>query len=209
LWRQNPSYNPKTLLLDEVHPGEYVPVATSLGGGAFVRYVLTDLIRVISLTDDEMNIKLPQIRVESRADNVINLGSMVVLSERALWQAIGQLDLGTVNWSARKEYGSDHGEPTIRFYIEGENIKPVTLATELHEALIETHEDYASFNAIMGTNPIRITSLAPGTYEGYLLEKQAEAADLGQLKPPRMQPSDQVLNRLLAISAGLDGRDLE
>jgi hypothetical protein len=208
LWRQNPSYNPKTLLLDEVQPGEYVPVATSLGGGAFIRYVLTDLIKVISLADDEMGIKLPQIQVESRADNVINLGSMVVLSERALWQAIGQLDLGTVNWSARKEYGSDHREPTIRLYIEGANIKPEALATQIHEALIETHEDYASFNVIMGTNPIRITPLAPGTYEGYLLEKEAEAADLGQLKPPRMQPSDQVLKRLLAISAGLDGRRL-
>ena len=126
-----------------------------------------------------------------------------------LWQAIGQLDLGTVNWSARKEYESVRGEPTIRFYVEGANIKPEALATELHEALIETHEDYASFNTIMGINPIRITPLAPGTYEGYLMEREAEAADLGQLKPPRMQPSDLVLNRLLAISAGLGGRGLE
>ena len=81
-----------------------------------------------------MSIKLPQIRVESRADNVINLGSMVVLYRTRALEAIGQLDLGTVNWSARKEYGSDHGEPTIRFYIEGENtnLGPLQLSSMKH-----------------------------------------------------------------------------
>ena len=56
------------------------------------------------------------------------------------------------------------------------------------DALIETHEEYASFNSIMEINPIRVTLLSPGTFQEYLEEKQAQGADLGHFKPPRMQP---------------------
>ena len=89
-------------------------------------------------------------------------------------------------------------------YVENTHLGPERFCTDLNDALIETHEEYASFNGIMEINPIRVTSLAPGTYDKYLEAKQAEGAELGHLKPPRMQPSDQVIARLLAISAGSD-----
>ncbi len=202
-WRQDPSFRPSLLSLSQVQPGEYVLVGTSLGGGAFVRYVIGDLIKVVALRNDELGIDLPQIRMESRVDGRINLGSMVVLTERALWNAFGRLDLGLLNWAARKEKDEKHKEPTLHLYIENSSIDPKRFRTDFHEALVETDEEYASFNAIMETNPIRVTLLAPGTYDKYFEARQAEGADLGHLKPPRMQPSDRVISSLLEISAGL------
>jgi hypothetical protein len=205
LWKQQPSHRPQTVLMDELQLGKYVLVGTSLGGGAFMRYVIGDLIRVIALEDAALGIKLPQIVVESRADDVINLASMVVLTERALWQALSQLDIGTVDWIVRKEYDPDHGHPALHMYIEGGKLDSGRLAVDLDNALIETDEEYAGFHSILEINPIKVSILSPGTLQAYMAEKQAEGADLGQLKPPRMQPPDQIFDRLLAISARLNG----
>ena len=107
-----------------------------------------------------------------------------------------ELDRGRVD-DTRKD-------PVLHLYIENTHLGPERFRTDLNDALIETHEEYASFNGIMEINPIRVTALAPGTYDKYLEAKQAEGADLGHLKPPRMEPSDQVIARLVAISAGSD-----
>ena len=204
LWRADPTYKPALVPLAAVQPGEYVLTVTSLGGGPFVRYVIGDLIRVIALEDESLGIALPQIRVESRADSTINLGSMVVLTERAIWNALTLLDLGLTNWTARKEYDLTRKDPVLHLYIENTHLGPERFRADLNDALIETHEEYASFHGIMEVNPLRVTALAPGTYDKYLESKQAEGADLGHLKPPRMEPSEQVLARLVAISAGSD-----
>jgi hypothetical protein len=205
LWRQDHTRQPKTLLLSEVQPGKYVLVGTSLAGGAFIRYILGDLVRVVALADEKLGIRLPQIIVESRVDGVISLGSMVNFTERTLWTAMGALNVGTISWTARKEYSAEHGEPLLHMCIESEGLEPERFRSELHEALIETDMEYFGFYDVMRTNPIRISVLTPGTFHGYLAERQAQGADLGQLKPPRMQPTDQTIKTLLAISARLNG----
>jgi hypothetical protein len=166
--------------------------------------VIGDLIKVLAMRDDELGIDLPQIRVESRVDGRINLGSMVVLTERALWDAFAGLDIDLMNWAARKEKDDSRREPTLHLYVESGSLNPDRFRVDFHDALVTTNEEYASFNAIMETNPIRVTILAPGTYDRYLTARQAEGADLGHLKPPRMQPSDQIISRLLGISADCD-----
>ncbi|MFA5316692.1 MAG: GH3 auxin-responsive promoter family protein, partial [Dehalococcoidales bacterium] len=46
-WSQESSYQPRTLLLDEVLPGEkYVLIPTNFLGGAYVRYFLGDVIQI-------------------------------------------------------------------------------------------------------------------------------------------------------------------
>jgi hypothetical protein len=203
-WRTNPAYRPETLLLNELKPGRYVLVGTSLSGGAFVRYVIGDLIRVLSPKNEELGIDLPQIAVESRADSTINLGSMVVLTERSIWEAIGHADLRLINWVAQKEDAADGHPPVVAIYGELDAADPTQLSTSLHEALIETNEDYAGAYEIMRINPIKVKRLTPGTLAAFMEEKQAEGADPGRLKPPRLQPPPEVFNRLLAISARLD-----
>ena len=202
-WRQDPTYKPTTVLTNEVEPGRYVLLGTSFAGGAFVRYVIGDLISIIAVRDEKLGIDLPQMVMESRADDIIDLGSLVLLTERAIWQGIGRLDLSLVDWTARKEYTPEEKDPIILLCVEGEDLDPEQLGADLHEALLECIEDYATYYNIMNMNPFRVTTLSMGTFLRYLERKQAEGADLGQLKPPRMQPSDEIVAMLLDISAEL------
>ena len=50
---------------------------------------------------------------------------------------------------------------------------------QLHEALVETFEEYASFHAIWAINPSGSPFSAPGTFLAYLEDKQVEGADMG------------------------------
>ncbi len=202
VWRHDRSYQPHTCLTDELQPGRYVLIGTSLLGGVFVRYFLGDLIRVVSTSDPELDIKLPQIVVESRADDLIDLGSMVMLTERSLWQAFAHLDLPMTDWIARKEVSPAEG-PVVHVYLESANGSRSNLATDLHGALIDTMDDYKTTFGITGRNPVRVTRLTPGTFKAYMEVKRQEGAELGHLKPPRMQPGDSTMTRLLALSDGV------
>jgi hypothetical protein len=202
-WRQDPAYKPTTLLMDELEPGRYVLIGTSFAGGAFIRYVIGDLISILSLRDEELDIDLPQMVMESRVDDIIDLGSLVLLTERAIWQAIGYLGLSLVDWTARKEYMPLNKHPIIQMCVEGGDLNEEQLAIDLHSALLACVEDYRTYFSIMNTNPFKVTKLAAGTFRRYLEEKQAEGADIGHLKPPRMQPSQPIVARLLSISAEL------
>ena len=199
IWRFNNSYQPRTCLMDELEPGRYVLVGTSLLGGILVRYILGDLVSVLAVRDPAVGIDLPQIVVESRADDLIDLSSLVWLTERSIWQAFGKLDLPYTNWVARKEISPTDG-PVVHIYLEDGTHDTRPLADALHGALLETMEDYATYHRIMGRNPVRATALAPDTFRGYMEEKRLEGAELGHLKPPRMQPSDAAMARLLRIS---------
>ncbi len=204
-WKQNPTYQPKTQLLNEVRPGRYILVGTSLAGGAFVRYIIGDIVRFTALRDDEMGIQMPQLVMDSRIDDVINLGSLAVLTERAIYEAVVETGQDLIDWFVRKEFGAADAHPTLHFYIEGTQ-DPLQLRQELHQALVKTHEEYRDFSEMLEVNPIQVTSLTPGTFQAYTLEKQAEGAELGHLKPVRVQPPDQIADRLLGISVRLGGR---
>ena len=69
---------------------------------------------------------------------------MMVLTERSIWEAIGHADLKLVDWVARKENDSDSNFPVMAIYAELDGADPNRLSTTLHEALIETNEEYAS-----------------------------------------------------------------
>ena len=208
-WRQDPSFRPKLLPLSQVQLGEYVLVGTSLGGGAFVRYVIGDLIKVVAMRDDVLGIDLPQIRVESRVDGRINLGSMVVLTERALWDAFGRLNLGLMNWAARKEKDDSRREPTLHLYVENSKLDPERFRVDFHEALVETHEEYASsmpsWKSTDQSHPP-----GPGTYDKYLMARQAEGADLviSSLRgcSPRIRSSPHYWNSAPIAVGGLGER---
>ncbi len=202
-WRENRSYKPKTLLLDELCPGRYVLVGTSLAGGAFVRYIIGDIVRVISLRDDALGIETPQLVMESRIDDVINLGSLVLLTERSIYDAIVYTGQYLIDWFVCKEFKAGDEAPRLHFYIEGTQ-DPEKLRQDLHNALVNTHEEYRDFDQMMRTNPILVTMLTPGTFLAYTQEMQAEGAELGHLKPVRVQPPDKMAQHLLAISARLD-----
>ncbi len=99
----DPSYMPKTVLLDGVKPGEsYEVVITNFYGGALVRYRIGDIIKIAAARDEELHIDLPQMVFERRADDLINLGFMR-LTEKTIWQAIENSRIPYVDWVACKE----------------------------------------------------------------------------------------------------------
>ncbi len=199
IWKEDKQYQPKVLLFDQLTTGRYVIVGTSFYGGAFVRYVLGDLINVISLKDDKVDIQLPQIVMESRADDIIDLGSLVLLSERSIWRAIGDSEFDIGDWVAHKEFNGT-GDPILHMYVEGKNLPPTGMSKALDTALANVVDDYSGYEEIMGVHPMKVTILSSGTFMRYLEQKQAEGADLGHWKPPRMQPSNEIIQRLLSIS---------
>jgi hypothetical protein len=65
------SYQPSTVLFSELEENQvYELVVTNFHGGPFLRYRIGDLIKVISLKDEETQVNLPQIVYFNRADNV-------------------------------------------------------------------------------------------------------------------------------------------
>ena len=49
----------------------------------------------------------------------------------------------------------------------------------------------------MGTIPVKIQLLPIGTFSNYARIKEEQGADLAQLKPPHINPSEEVLSLLI------------
>ena len=203
-WQLDRTYQPKTVLLDEVKAGEnYEIVITNFHGGAMVRYRMGDVIRITSLKNDNLGIDIPQMAFERRADDLIDLGP-IRLTERIIWQAIENTNIPYVDWTARKEIVE--GRPVLHLYIE---LKDGYIASEkgmaaavykqikkLDDGFI--HQDLESMERLIDFKPIDVTLLPEGAFANYIAERRAEGADLAHLKPRHINPSDAELSLLRA-----------
>jgi len=195
---EDPDYQPKTVLYNELKLGVYEMVPTNFHGGIFTRYRAGDLVEVISLRDDEININLPQLRFYSRAKDIINLGGMVLLTEKDIWSAIENSSLVYYDWVARKE--GKEGKEYLHFFIELESADKIDeedTISEISESLQIINPDYKSFVDILGYIPLKITVLYPGAFSSYMDYQESQGADLAHTKPPHMKPSKDQMNILL------------
>ena len=198
-WRLDHSYEPETVLLDEVKPGEnYEIVITNFHGGAMVRYRMGDMIRITSLRNEKLGIDIPQMLFERRADDLIDLG-FVRLTERVIWQAVENTGIPYADWSGRKEV--IHGRPVLHLFLELKDnyiASEKGVATAVYEQikLLDDgfiHYDLPSMERLIDFKPIKATLLPEGAFMNYMAQRQTEGADLAQLKPPHINPSDKVL----------------
>jgi phenylacetate-coenzyme A ligase PaaK-like adenylate-forming protein len=206
-WQINHNYQPKTVLLDEVEAGEsYELVITNFHGGALVRYRLGDMVRITALRNEKLNINIPQMVFERRADDLIDLGFMR-LTERVIWKAIENTGISYSGWTARKEVGV---AARLHLYIELKDnyiADEETLATAVYEQIkqiddgLYVYQDLSSLEKLIRFNPIEVTLLPAGVFSKYRNRQQAEGAELVHLKPPHINPSDKVLS-LLGATAG-------
>ncbi len=195
--RGNPAYQPSTLLLDEVKPGNYELVITSLHGGPFIRYRLGHLIKIISLRNEQLNIDIPQMDFLSRVDDQIDIAGFTRLSEKPIWQAIENTGLAYKDWVARKEV---KGKPALHLYIELKENGYVTaeqVATSIHEELKKLDTPYAELESFTGLRPLEVTLLPQNAFNFYKLRQQKSGADLTQLKPPHINSADETIDFLL------------
>lgn len=197
--RENKEYQPNTVLLNEVEAEKiYEIVITNFYGMPFLRYRLGDLVKVISLEEEETRIRLPQFIFHARADDLIDLYSIVMLDERTIWQVLNST-ASYQEWSARKEY--EEGWPVLRLYIEPkQEIEANLLEHLLNEQLQALNPFYKEAIGEVETNPVRVTLLPRGSFQRYYEEKQRAGADLAHLKPPHMNASDAVIQDLLQVS---------
>jgi len=202
-WQLDHSYQPKTLLLDEVRDGEvYEVVITNLHGGIMTRYRLGDLVKIISLRNETSNIDIPQIAFERRGDELIDITGFGRLTERIIWQAIENTNIPYADWTARKESIGDN--PMLHLYIELKNDYVASekgVATAVYNELLKLDDEYdyncykmfGSLEAVLDIKPVRVTLLPHGAFMRYIAQRQAEGAPLGHLKVVHVNPSDKAL----------------
>jgi len=197
-WRVEPDYQPRTLLLNEVQPGQsYLLVISNLHGGPFVRYVIGDMVKIASLRNEELNIDTPQIVFDRRVDGLIDIAGFARLTEKTIWRAIEDSGVVCEGWVARKEAGE---KPVLHLYLELEengHMDAMQLAVDIHDKLRKLDSDYADLEDLLGLKPIKVTLLPDGTFKEYSLGYRANNANSVHLKPPHINPSDDILGALL------------
>lgn len=197
-WWADNSYQPRTVLLDEVKAGEnYEIVITNFHGGALARYRVGDMIRITALRNDVLGIDIPQMAFERRADELIDIAGFTRLTEKIVWQAIENTGIPYVDWTARKEIVGN--KPVLRIFLElkdGHVATEQDLAAAVHDQLKKLDDDYTNLESILGLNPIEVTLLKPGAFLGFIAKRMADGADLAHMKPRHINPSEEMLSIL-------------
>jgi hypothetical protein len=198
--KNDPAYQVNTVLYDELEEGVYELVFSSFHGGVLVRYRIGDLFEVISVGDDEIGTKLPQLIFYSRVDDVIDLGGFLRLTERDIWKTIHASGIEYQDWVARKE--SKDSLIKLHIYIEPKGDFTLTkesIYLKLDELFSKSFSEYNDLKEMVVANPLAVTILPEGSFNGYMKMKMAAGADLAHLKPPHMQPSEDIMSDLFSI----------
>ena len=202
-WRDDNRYIPRTVLLNEVRAGErYEVVITNFYGGPFLRYRMHDLVRFVSLRDEEAGIELPSMVFAGRDNDLIDLAGFTgLIDEKLVWKAIANTGLMSEDWAIRKELFGLHAG--LHLYIElREESGEREVAKRVHKELAELNPFYGDVEDFLGIRPLEVTLLSPGTFQRYMMGRQAAGADLAHLKPPHMNAPDAVIADLLKASNG-------
>lgn len=199
--REDKGYQPTTILLNEVQEGKiYEVVLTNFYGMPLLRYRLGDLIKIISLRDEEAGINLPQIAFQAKISAIIDIARLAKLDEKTAWQAITNTGIKYDDWSIRKEY--DGNRPHLQLYIElKENRRAEEVEYLVDEQLKRLVQDYGDLVGMLEVGPLRITLLTKATFRRYLEEKEKAGADLANLKPPHMNASDAEIEELILMNS--------
>jgi hypothetical protein len=197
--REDKDYQPATLLLNEIEPGNiYEVVLTHFHGMPFMRYRIGDAIKVIALSDNEAGVNLPQIIFHSRVGETIDLAGLARLTERVIWQALANTGVKHEDWVACKEYDKD--KAFLRLYIElKEEREAAEIESLMDRQLKAIDPDYRDLDSYLEFQPVRVTVLPQGTFDRFYEEKVKEGADLAHLKPPHMNASEAVIKQLVQL----------
>ncbi len=196
----NPGYVPETVLANELEPGKrYELVITNFRGGAFLRYRVGDLIKVVGLRNDRPGTGLPQIVYEDRVHDVIDLAGFTRITERTLWEALKKAGITHGNWVAKKAFAKDH--PILELYLElapHENSK--TTEENIHQALRSVDADYHDLEELIGYRPLRLAPVPEGFFKLFRQKQRAEN-NLDMETSSRINPSERLLAELAAFRA--------
>ena len=171
----DPSYRPRTVLMDEVVPGEVYEIAlTVLKGGAFARYRVGDMYRCLGLTSKEDETRIPRFEYIDRIPSIIDIAGFTRISENSIRNVIELSGVETAGWVALKEFTADKGRPYLHLYVE---LSPNTIVNRaVSRELLKEHltiyfkyvdQDYHDLKRILGMEPLQVTILRCGTFDLY------------------------------------------
>ncbi|MEE9201567.1 MAG: GH3 auxin-responsive promoter family protein [Dehalococcoidia bacterium] len=208
--REDQSYMPPTLLLDQVSPGIYELVITNFYGGALLRYRMGDLLRIVSTHNESLGIAHPQFVFHSRSDDIMDLGGFAKINERTVVLALADAQVPAQDWVAVREF--DEEKPRLHLYLEPkgtQKLNQAEIAESIHASLGKVDHDYKDMEDMLRIKTLKVTLVQAGSFMKYMMEMEASGADLGHLKPIRMKPRQEQLDKLLSISAGHSLADWE
>jgi hypothetical protein len=206
-WQLDHSYQPKTVLLDEVKEGEkYEIVITNLHGGILTRCRIGDMVRITSLRNERLGIDIPQMVFEKRIDELIIMFGVGHLTERLIGEAIENTGIPYADWTARKEVIDD--KPTLNIYLElegtyiaSEQSVAATVYNELEKLESVYHFNlqkhvYGDAISLLGLRPVTVTFLPEGAFSSYISQQRSKRVAVNSLQPPHINPSDEALSLL-------------
>jgi hypothetical protein len=196
------TYNPKTLLLDEVKAGEnYEIVISNFHGGVMTRYRIGDMVRITALSNEKLGINLPQMSFEQRVDDIIDF-NVIRLTEKSIWQALEKSGVDYEDWLAIKV----PGQQTLSLFLElkdGASVSGKEITANLYDKITKADDEFTSslthddLMNMLGFE-IEVKLLPRGTFSNYSARRQAEGADLAHFKPPHINPPANVFSILTA-----------
>jgi hypothetical protein len=191
--KKEQNYQPKTILFNEIKPGEtYELVITKLRGGAFVRYRIGDIMKCISLRNEEDNINLPQVKYLDRVHNIIDLSGFTRITKQLIGDSLKLENISSDAWTACKEYGKS--TPYLQLYIENkDNLDFDVLYDKINSRIKSLDSDYNDVHELLGHDPLKITILENDTFKKY---KETYGEDIG-----RINPKKEDVKNLLGISS--------
>ena len=170
----NPNYQPRTVLWDEVVPGGiYEIVLTVLKGGAFARYRVGDVFRCTGIGSHLEGNNIPRFQYIDRVPQIIDIAGFTRITEKSINQAIELSRLPIAAWTAKKEF-TENNRPYLHLYVELERSNLINSAISIRILQDQLgiyfrylDQDYEDLKKILGIDPLKITLLKCGTFEFY------------------------------------------
>lgn len=170
----DPSYQPRTVLWDEVVPGGiYEIVLTVLKGGAFARYRVGDVFRCTGIGSQTEGNNIPRFQYIDRVPQIIDIAGFTRITEKSINQAIELSRLPIAAWTAKKEF-TENNRPYLHLYVELQRSNLINSAVSIRILQDQLgiyfrylDQDYEDLKKILGVDPLKITLLKCGTFEAY------------------------------------------
>ena len=171
---EDPNYEPRTVLWNEVNAGEiYELVLTVFKGGAFARYRVGDVFRCTGIGSESENNEIPRFEYIDRVADTIDIAGFTRITENSIRQAIELSRLPIEAWTAKKEF-TDADRPYLHLYVELQRDSLMNSAVSiriLQEQLgiyfRYLDQDYEDLKKILGIDPLKITMIKCGTFAAY------------------------------------------
>ena len=171
---EDPSYQPRTILWNEVAPGEiYEIVLTVFRGGAFARYRVGDMFQCTGIGSKLEDNSIPRFRYIDRVPQIIDIAGFTRITEKSINQAIELSRLPIETWTAKKEF-SENNRPYLHLYVELQRDHLIDSAASVRILQDQLgiyfrylDQDYEDLKRILGIDPLKITMMKCGTFAAY------------------------------------------